>query len=158
VSKRVFLIASAVAATSLGWVGQASATTTTYTCTGSAQSLVIPAGVTSVSYVIKGAGGGNGGQGETAFWGTKDGGGGGNGASVTGTWTVTPGATLSIRVGCKGANGLNKRDGDGGGSGGWGFFNGGNGGNAGNRGCGFLCTKSPTGGAGGGGGGGHGWP
>ena len=137
---------------SLAFAGDASAVTTTYNCTGSAQTFAVPAGVTLLTYTVNGAGGGNGGSGDT-FLSTKAGGSGGAGAKYSGTWTVSPGDTVTVKVGCKGNNGSDKRDGDGGGSGGWGFFTGGNGGNAGNRNCGWLgCGKSPTGGAGGGGG------
>ncbi|MEI6447958.1 MAG: hypothetical protein WCO96_08795, partial [Actinomycetes bacterium] len=150
----VFSLAAAVALfVSLASAGNALAVTTTYNCTGSNQTFTVPAGISSLAYTVKGAGGGNGGSGEIAFGGTKGGGGGGTGASYTGTWGVSAGDVVTIKVGCKGNNGADKRDGDGGGSGGWGFFTGGNGGNAGNRNCGFFgCSKFPTGGAGGGGG------
>lgn len=151
-TKRPVLIATAAAFISLAFAGQAAATTTTYNCTGSAQNFTVPAGVSSVAFTVKGAGGGRGGDGETAFWGTKDGGGGGTGASYTGKWAVTAGQVVTIKVGCNGGNGTSKAHSGSPGGGGWGFFTGGSGGWSGGKSCGFLCTKSPTGaGAGGGG-------
>src|SRR5579875_664528 len=87
------------------------AVSVTFTSTGSEQTFVVPAGVTSLHVVVVGAPGGQGGIG---------GGAGGKGAVVTADIAVTPGQTLYIEVG--GAGG----DGAFGGAGG--FNGGGNGG------------------------------
>jgi len=66
---------------------------TQYTCAGT-YSFVIPAGVTSISVLSVGAGrnGGN------------YGGGGGGALSYKNNLAVTPGTTLTVKVGCRGAN------------------------------------------------------
>ena len=60
----------------------------------------VPAGVTSVDYLVVAGGGGGGGSG-----GSYGGGGGGAGGYLTGTLSVTPGADYSITVGDGGAAG-----------------------------------------------------
>ena len=60
--------------------------------TASPQSYTVPAGITSITVKMWGAGGGNDG-------------GGGAGAYLTGTLAVTPGQVLSLIVGASGANG-----------------------------------------------------
>ena len=66
--------------------------TNTFTYTGSAQSYTVPAGVTSVTVKMWGAGGGNGGSS-------------GAGAYLTGSLAVTPGQVLSLIVGGSGNSG-----------------------------------------------------
>jgi hypothetical protein len=70
-----------------------SPTIQTYTQVG-ANSITVPAGVTSLQYLIV-AGGGSGG--------VDNGGGGGGGGVLTGTISVTPGQTYNINVGAGGA-------------------------------------------------------
>lgn len=70
--------------------------TTTFIYTGAVQTYVVPAGVTSVTIMAKGASG--------AGWGptsTQ----GGQGATCQGTYTVTPGATIYVYVGGGGQQG-----------------------------------------------------
>tara|TARA_S200000501_G_C20813318_1_gene739361 strand:- start:74 stop:1654 length:1581 start_codon:yes stop_codon:yes gene_type:complete len=69
---------------------------TAYTSSGS---FVVPVGITSISAVCVGGGGGGGGNGST----NADAGGGGGGGLSYGTFTVTPGETLTIVVGSAGA-------------------------------------------------------
>ena len=64
----------------------------TFTYTGSAQSYTVPAGVTSITVKMWGAGGAN------------QGGSGGAGAYLTGSLAVTPGQVLSLIVGQAGRN------------------------------------------------------
>lgn len=68
--------------------------TTTLSYTGGSQSFVVPAGITSVDYDVQGAQGGEGIAGAV----------GGRGSRVTGTLTVTPGETLTVRVGGQGGD------------------------------------------------------
>ena len=65
-------------------------------------SFVVPVGVTSISAVAVGGGGG----GNYAMFDTYPGGGGGGGGLAYGTFTVTPGETLTIVVGAAGAGGV----------------------------------------------------
>ena len=69
-----------------------------FSFTGAAQSWTVPAGVTSITVEMIGAGGGGGraGTGSTAF--------GGGGGLVSGTLTVVPGDTLTLVVGQGGIN------------------------------------------------------
>ena len=69
-----------------------------FSYTGAVQTWTVPAGVTSVTIEMIGAGGGGGRAGEasTAF--------GGGGGSVSGTLTVVPGDTLTLIVGQGGIN------------------------------------------------------
>ena len=64
--------------------------TETFTCTGGVRSFTVPEGVSSVHVVATGAPGGT----------PSSGGAGGDGARVEGDLAVTPGATLSVYVGC----------------------------------------------------------
>ena len=68
---------------------------TTFSFTGSDQTYVVPAGATSITIALWGAGGGAG----TRNSGGAAGGAGGGAGSVQGTFSVTPGETLTIRVG-----------------------------------------------------------
>jgi hypothetical protein len=97
-------IASCVAIGALACAAPAPATTTTFGFTGAQQTFVVPGGVTSIHVVVVG---GRGGASEFA---------GGLAAQVTAGLTVTPGQTLYIEVGGKGAAGS---------AGGAGGFNGG---------------------------------
>ena len=69
--------------------------TTTFSHTGSNQTYVVPAGITSLNVTLSGAGGGGGGNYLA----------GGTGGLVSGTLTVTPGETLTIIVGRGGQQG-----------------------------------------------------
>ncbi len=83
-------------------------TTNSYAYTGSVQTFVVPAGVTSITVSIWGAGGG----------GSKTGGSGGSGALVQGTMSVTAGSTLYLVVGGGGSyNAVSNAYGGGGASG-----------------------------------------
>lgn len=95
--------AMAVAAAVLALVGQLAlgapvgaehsvpaSVTETFTCTGGVQYFTVPQGVSSVHVVATGAPGGT----------PSSGGVGGDGARVEGDLAVTPGATLSVLVGC----------------------------------------------------------
>ena len=73
---------------------------TAYTSSGT-NSFVVPVGVTSISAVAIGGGGG----GNYAMFDTYPGGGGGGGGLSYGTFTVTPGETLTIVVGSGGNGG-----------------------------------------------------
>jgi len=76
----------------------------------SSDTWTVPAGVTSVEYLVVGGGGGGGGQ---------NGGGGGGGEFLTGTLSVTPGANIVVTVGAGGAvngGGANNNRGSRGGS------------------------------------------
>ncbi|MFH0891862.1 MAG: DUF2341 domain-containing protein [Candidatus Falkowbacteria bacterium] len=77
----------------------------------------VPAGVTSITAKVWGAGGGGGGCDNDP----ADGGNGGGGGFITGTITVTPGETLNIDVGTGGSGGTggSNQGGDGGGGGGY---------------------------------------
>lgn len=100
-----------------------SLTTQTFNFTGSAQTFVVPAGVTSISLDLKGAQGGRDNCGER----------GGRGGRVTGTISVTPGEILQINVGGKGNGSLSSITGgfNGGGDGElWGSLYAGGGGGA----------------------------
>ncbi|MBL7817991.1 MAG: T9SS type A sorting domain-containing protein [Saprospiraceae bacterium] len=74
-------------------------TTVTFDYTGAAQTWVVPAGVTSVEVVAKGA---KGGDSNNSFYTNNAG---GNGGTVTATLAVTPGTTLNIYVGQQGQAG-----------------------------------------------------
>ena len=97
----------------------------TYDYTGSTQSFAVPDGITRIEIEAFGGEGGAGGFGAAS---------GGDGGSVEATITVTPGGTLSIRVGGAGGDGLFAGGGaggfNGGGAGGSGSFWGGGGGGA----------------------------
>jgi hypothetical protein len=72
----------------------------TYSYTGSAQTFVVPAGVTSLQVVVAGA------QGGAGFdYAAGTGGGGGRGAVVGVTLAVSPGETLTLLVGGEGGSG-----------------------------------------------------
>ena len=87
--------------------------------TQGSDTFVVPAGVTSLTFKMWGAGGGGGGGG--AAGGT--GGAGGGGGYITGLISVTPGETLSVYVGGGGSGGLfNNRGNDAGGGGGGGGY------------------------------------
>ena len=132
-------------------------------------SFVVPFGVTSINMTIAG-GGGAGGGGDTYA-----GGGGYPGHTAVGTYTVTPGDTISVYVGGGGGGGVSMAAGYGGGAGGTSGigYGGGRGGNAGGApasgaggggGAATVIKKNGTiiavaaGGGGGGGGGDHGGP
>ncbi len=70
------------------------ATTSTFSYTGNDQSFTVPAGVTSLTVKLWGAGGAGGGY----HAGIETGGKGGSGAFVTGTLAVTPGEILTLVV------------------------------------------------------------
>jgi len=74
---------------------------TAYTTAGT-NSFVVPVGVTSISAVAVGAGGG----GNYTMFDQYPGAGGGGGGLAYGTFTVTPGETLTIVVGAAGAAGV----------------------------------------------------
>lgn len=84
--------------------GAAFADTANFTAPGAA-TWTVPAGVTSLAVVAKGAGGGSGDNGEL----------GGNGGVVTATLSVTPGQVLSLYVGGGGGRGIGAWKGGGGG-------------------------------------------
>ena len=76
-----------------------------FTTTGTS-SWTVPSGVTQVSAVVVGGGGGGAGAGGGSGGGTDDGGGGGAGGGLSyGTFTVTPGESLTIIVGAGGNGG-----------------------------------------------------
>ena len=102
-------------------------------------SVVIPTGVTSVTAIVVGGGGGKGGK-DVSHLG-KDG---NSGVKLSGSFSVTPGETLTIIVGGAGGNGNSDGRNTAGGAGGSGYSAGGKGGPSGADG---------TSGAGGGGGG-----
>jgi hypothetical protein len=89
-------------------IQQAVSFSSNYPYTGSDQTLVIPAGVTSINVTMRGAGGGS----------VSGGGTGGTGAFISGTLAVTPGQTLTIIVGQAGSYGGGISYGGGGTSGG----------------------------------------
>lgn len=77
--------------------GNVFATTLSYSYTGSVQSFVVPSGVSSLSFSLKGASGGDAsGGGWTVY--------GGRGAQITGTLSVSAGSTLYIYVGGAGTD------------------------------------------------------
>ena len=138
----------------------------------------VPAGVTQVSAVVIGGGGG-GGNSSGSFLGQASGAGGGAGGLSYGTFSVTPGETLTVNVGSGGGvgssggsssivrssttllqgsggtgGGTNNDNGTGGGSSGTERDGGGDGG-AGGDGSGALFANAPDGGGAGGGAGGY---
>ena len=138
----------------------------------------VPAGVTQVSAVVIGGGGG-GGNSSGSFLGQASGAGGGAGGLSYGTFSVTPGETLTVNVGSGGGvgssggsssivrssttllqgsggtgGGTNNNNGTGGGSSGTERDGGGDGG-AGGDGSGALFANAPDGGGAGGGAGGY---
>jgi gliding motility-associated-like protein len=117
----------------------AQTTTQTYGYTGANQTFVVPAGITCINVQAWGAGGGGGGG--DSYGGSN----GGGGAYTTNTFTVVPGATLTIVVGGGGGSGTGCGGNAPGGAGGFGLGNGGAGGNSGATNC------SGSAGAGGGG-------
>lgn len=90
--------------------------TCTYNASGAIDTFTVPPGVTSVTITALGAGGGSAGDGTA----------GGAGAGETGTFAVTPGATLDVIAGQAGFHGYPENDflpgGPGGGGGGGGSF------------------------------------
>lgn len=72
----------------------------------------VPAGVTSISFMIVGGGGGGGGY----FANTGRGGGGGGGSAFRNNVAVTPGQVISFTIGEGGAQGLSGRNGGNGGT------------------------------------------
>ena len=70
---------------------------TTFSCSGSAQTWVVPTGVTVATFDLLGAKGGNASPSGQHL--------GGQGGHVTATIPVTPGETLTINAGCAGHNG-----------------------------------------------------
>tara|TARA_B100000902_G_scaffold339262_1_gene341368 strand:- start:4397 stop:6190 length:1794 start_codon:yes stop_codon:yes gene_type:complete len=138
----------------------------------------VPSGVTQVSAVVIGGGGG-GGNNQGSFFAQNTGAGGGAGGLSYGTFSVTPGETLTVNVGSGGgagssggsssivrssttllqgsgggSGGTNSSNGSGGGSSGTERDGGGDGG-AGGDGSTGLFTTSPDGGGAGGGAGGY---
>ncbi|MGY4893720.1 MAG: hypothetical protein ACO1N2_03455 [Candidatus Saccharimonadota bacterium] len=119
--------------------------------TQGAETFVVPAGVTSISVKVWGAGGGGGAGGSTGT-----GGAGGGGGYVTAAIPVTPGETLNVYVGGGGSGGGNvSNTGSGGGGGGYSsiyrgatplVITAGGGGGGGSR----IATTGGAGGAGGG--------
>lgn len=97
-------------------VGSLASTTETFNYTGSVQTWTVPAGVTSVAVVVRGAQGGS----ATYDTGSRTGtfGAGANGGSITATLNVTPGAILNINVGQKGGTATDAAAGAGGYNGG----------------------------------------
>jgi len=77
-----------------GFPAIAAAQSTTFNCTGSVQTYVVPAGVTQVTIDAAGAAGGAD-EGQSS---------GGNGARLVANLPVTPGETLNIVVGGVGAS------------------------------------------------------
>src|SRR5262245_53622465 len=104
VGSLVFAVSTGYAAPSGGCVVGAT-TTCTFNYTGAAEAWVVPAGVTSAVFDVYGGQGGSVAAGATAG-GNVPGGAGGEGAHVQATLALTPGATLNMRVGGKGGNGL----------------------------------------------------
>ncbi|NDC00362.1 MAG: hypothetical protein EBZ83_02950, partial [Verrucomicrobia bacterium] len=109
----------------------ARATTTTIGYTGASQSWTVPPNVTSISFTLTGADGGNGGSD-----GGNNGAASGAGGRVTGTLAVTAGESLTFYVGGAGGNGTTDAKNNGGGTAGngGGGYAGGRGGNAGGSG------------------------
>lgn len=98
-------------------IGGTSFSGQTFTTQGT-DTYVVPAGVTSLTLKMWGAGGGGGGGGNS-----QPGGAGGGGGYVTSTISVTPGETLTVYVGGGGAGGtFNSGGNDAGGGGGGGGF------------------------------------
>ena len=101
-----------------------------YTTPGGPYSVTVPAGCSTASVQLLGAGGGGGGNGATFCQGPcyqgGPGGAGGTGASVSGTISVTPGETLYVWVGGGGVGGTSGTASDS--AGGAGGTNGGGGG------------------------------
>ncbi len=98
----------------------------TFSYTGSPQSFTVPACITSIQVDVRGAQGGNGGNGQYCSNTVL----GGNGGRVQATLAVSPGQVLSVIVGQKGSNGQSFCGPCTGGAGGYGgSFNGINGGN-----------------------------
>ncbi len=98
----------------------------TFSYTGSPQSFTVPACVTSLQVDVRGAQGGNGGNGQYCSNTVL----GGNGGRVQATLAVSPGQVISVVVGQKGGNGQSFCGPCTGGTGGYGgSFNGINGGN-----------------------------
>ncbi|MDI6788540.1 MAG: glycine-rich protein, partial [Planctomycetota bacterium] len=120
-------------------------TTMAFDYTGSQQTWVVPAGVTSITVDVLGAKGGNG----------SSGGVGGNGARVQTTLSVTPGQTLYIYVGGQSSNasGGYNGGGTGGNLGGSSYAGGGGGASDIRQGGTILANRVVVAGGGGGGGG-----
>ena len=97
----VFAVSPALAVPSGGCVVGAT-TTCTFNYTGAAEAWIVPAGVTSGVFDVFGGAGGS-----FATSGGFPGGAGGMGGHVQATVTLTPGATLNMRVGGVGQPGGN---------------------------------------------------
>jgi len=82
----------------------AATTTCTFSYTGAPEAWVVPAGVTSAVFDLYGGQGGNVAAG--SYGDSLPGGAGGEGAHVQATLGLTPGATLYLRVGGQGGDGL----------------------------------------------------
>jgi hypothetical protein len=112
----------------VGGATGAEAQSVTFDCTGSAQSWVVPANVTSATFDVLGAQGGVGDDGQVDRPSAPA----GLGGHTTATIGVTPGETIQINVGCAGSDSL----GNAGAPGGFGGSPGGNGGIGGDLGTG----------------------
>ncbi len=100
----------------------ASADEAPFACTGSAQSWIVPEGVTSATFDVFGAAGG--------IWDHEDSGNvPSDGGQSTATIAVTPGETLTIVVGCEGGDGVSQQAAP---AGAFGYGNGGDAGTAAN--------------------------
>lgn len=105
---------------------------------------VVPSGVSSVSVILSGAGGGSGGDAVASNGDIREGSSGFAGHRIQGELNVKPGQTITLRVGTGGKNGWKQAaNGDTNAEGGVGIYNGGTGG---------AIIDSTTGGTGGGGG------
>lgn len=84
----------------LGTARPAFSQTTSFTCTGAAQTYTVPAGITSLSVTVKGADGGMSQYTSAPLLSTVIGHSGGRGALINGRLSVTPGQVLNLYVGC----------------------------------------------------------
>ena len=113
---------AAACASGTNYSSSGSPTVTVTFTAASGCTYTLPAGVTSVSYIVVGGGGGGGGGVTT---GDKGGQGGRGGEVTNGTLTVASGATVTVTVGAGGSGGAATRNGVTGGtstlavSGGW---------------------------------------
>ena len=87
------LMTVAVVATQTGAASAADPVTETFVCTNAAQEWVVPEGVTEATVDLRGAKGGDAADSV-----------GGAGGRATATITVTPGETIAVYVGCRGAD------------------------------------------------------
>ena len=97
----VFAVTPALAAPPSGGCVVGATTTCTFNYTGAPEAWVVPAGVTSAVFDLYGAAGGN-----MAAFSVLPGGSGGKGGHVQATVALTAGASLNMRVGGKGTDGL----------------------------------------------------